>query len=51
MGSKDALRDSEKITARLQNQLPCVKAVIIPGGGHALMSTTEYILQFLSNET
>ena len=49
MGDRDALRDAKKIITRMQ-QLPCLEAIVIHGGGHALMNTTEAILQFLTRE-
>jgi pimeloyl-ACP methyl ester carboxylesterase len=46
-GSKDALRDMAKIAARLQKLLPHLAVTIIPGAGHALLNTTQYIVPFL----
>jgi len=50
MGDRDALRDAHKIITRLQKQVPCLDAAVIPGGGHALINTVEEILVFLSGE-
>lgn len=47
MGTKDALRDGEKIASRLQTVVPQVKVTMIPDGGHALLNTTAHILPFL----
>lgn len=49
-GSKDALRDMEKIAARLRKLLPHLTVRIIPGAGHALLNTTQYIVPFLATE-
>jgi len=47
MGAQDALRDAEKISARLNKQLAHLLTIIIPNGGHALLNTTRHILPFL----
>ncbi|MBN1219009.1 MAG: alpha/beta hydrolase [Anaerolineae bacterium] len=47
IGSQDALRDAEKISARMQKLVPQFTATVIPGAGHALMNTTGHILPFL----
>ncbi len=47
MGDRDALRDPQRISARLQQLVPDLKATVIHGGGHALMNTAEDILAFL----
>jgi pimeloyl-ACP methyl ester carboxylesterase len=49
-GSKDALRDMEKIAARLRKLLPHLEVTIVAGGGHALLNTTPRILSFLAAE-
>lgn len=46
-GSRDALRDMEKIAARLHRLLPHLTVTIIPGAGHALLNTTKVVLSFL----
>jgi pimeloyl-ACP methyl ester carboxylesterase len=46
-GTDDALRDLNKIAARLQNLLPHLQVQIIPGAGHVVMNTVEPILAFL----
>jgi pimeloyl-ACP methyl ester carboxylesterase len=50
VGAKDALRDGEKIAARLRGLLPQVTTTMIPDGGHALLDTTGRILPFLRPE-
>jgi pimeloyl-ACP methyl ester carboxylesterase len=46
-GSLDALRDMEKIAARLRSVLPHLTVTIISGAGHALLNTARIILSFL----
>ena len=48
VGDQDALRDGNKIAARMQALLPHLSATIIPGAGHALLNTPAYILPFLA---
>ena len=47
VGSQDALRDSERIAARLGQFLPNFESAIIPGGGHALLDTVDRVMSFL----
>ncbi|HLZ60903.1 MAG TPA: alpha/beta hydrolase [Ktedonosporobacter sp.] len=49
-GTKDALRDIDKIAARLRMFVPQLDVVILPGAGHAVVNTAEHILPFLSPE-
>ncbi len=49
-GTKDALRDIEKIAARLHTFVPQLDVEILPGAGHAVLNTAEHILSFLSPE-
>jgi pimeloyl-ACP methyl ester carboxylesterase len=49
-GAQDALRDMDKIGARLQELLPHAQVTILPEGGHALLNTTEHVLSFLGAE-
>src|SRR5579859_3289711 len=49
-GTKDALRDIDKIAARLRMFVPQLDIVILPGAGHAVVNTAENILPFLSPE-
>jgi pimeloyl-ACP methyl ester carboxylesterase len=51
IGDRDALRDARKIITRLKQHVPDINARIITGGGHALMSTVEMILPFLSGKS
>jgi pimeloyl-ACP methyl ester carboxylesterase len=46
-GTKDALRDTEKIAARLHAFVPQLDVTILPGAGHAVVNTAEHILSFL----
>jgi pimeloyl-ACP methyl ester carboxylesterase len=46
-GTKDALRDIERIAARLQAFVPQLEVVILPGAGHAVVHTAEHILPFV----
>ncbi len=46
-GTKDALRDMEKITARLRTYLPQLTVTILPGAGHAVIDTAAHILPYL----
>lgn len=48
VGSKDALRDEEKIAARLRQFVPQLTVRIVPGAGHALLNTVDTVMQFLS---
>ena len=49
-GTKDALRDIEKIAARLQAFVPQLDFMILPGAGHAVVQTVVHILPFLAPE-
>lgn len=49
-GTRDALRDLDKIAARLRTYVPHLKTVLIPEAGHALLNTTEPVLSFLAAE-
>lgn len=47
-GTKDIMRDLDKIAARMRDLLPNNLTVsIIPGGGHALINTSGRVLEFL----
>ena len=50
MGAQDALRDAEKIVARLQGLVPQLDVHIIPDAGHALLDMTLDIIPFLAAE-
>lgn len=50
-GGKDALRDLEKIAARLRLFVPHLAVTIVPGAGHALLNTTSQVMSFLAAET
>lgn len=50
-GEKDAMRDMEKIGARLERFVPHLKVKIVPGGGHALLDTAVPIRDFLTAPT
>jgi pimeloyl-ACP methyl ester carboxylesterase len=47
-GARDAIRDSEKIVARMQQLVPQLTATIIPQAGHVLLNTTDHIIPFLA---
>jgi alpha-beta hydrolase superfamily lysophospholipase len=47
-GARDALRDSEKIAARMQQLVLHLTAIIIPDAGHVLLNTTAPIMSFLA---
>lgn len=47
-GAQDAIRDSEKIAARMQQLVPQLTATIIPQAGHVLLNTTDHIIPFLA---
>jgi pimeloyl-ACP methyl ester carboxylesterase len=49
-GSKDALRDLEKIAARMRSLVPYIAVTIIPGAGHALLNTPPHVMPFLASE-
>ncbi|MBV9792008.1 MAG: alpha/beta hydrolase [Chloroflexi bacterium] len=48
IGRRDALRDAEKIAARMQQLVPQLTPTIIPDAGHALINSRAYILPFLA---
>jgi len=48
-GTKDVVRDLNKIAARLQPLLPDLTVTIIPGAGHALLNTTGHVMGFLGS--
>jgi pimeloyl-ACP methyl ester carboxylesterase len=51
MGARDALRDAEKITARMKQLVPHLTATIIPEAGHALVNVRTYVLPFLATSS
>jgi pimeloyl-ACP methyl ester carboxylesterase len=51
MGGRDALRDAEKITARMKQLVPHLTATIIPEAGHALVNARTYVLPFLARSS
>ncbi len=48
MGAQDALRDANKIAARMRKLVPHLAVTVLPKGGHALLNTTAQILPFLA---
>jgi hypothetical protein len=48
MGARDALRDAEKITARMQQLAPQLTATTNPEAGHAMVNAKTYVLPFLA---
>lgn len=50
-GTKDVLRDSEKIAERLHRLLPLLSVDLVSGGGHAINDTICSILPFLLSAT
>ncbi len=48
IGAEDALRDANKITARLRQCLPRLTAVTLPLAGHVLTETKGHVLPFLA---
>ena len=46
-GTKDIMRDMNKIEVRLREFVPHLDAQMIEGGGHALLNTGEYVMNFL----
>ena len=50
-GERDALRDAHKIAARMEKLVPDLSSHIIPGAGHVLINTTEYIAPFLARRS
>ncbi len=49
MGDRDALRDGKKISARLHRFVISLRTTFVPGGGHALLSTSNLVLPFISS--
>lgn len=49
-GTKDIIRDNEKIAARLRDILPQLTVNIIPGAGHALINTSGSVVAFLMKQ-
>jgi pimeloyl-ACP methyl ester carboxylesterase len=47
-GTRDVIRDSEKIAARLGKLVPDLTSLLLPGQGHVLLNTTDHILPFLA---
>ncbi len=47
-GARDALRDINRIAARLKTLLPQLTAMVLPDAGHVVLNTTETILPFLT---
>jgi pimeloyl-ACP methyl ester carboxylesterase len=48
-GTQDAIRDTEKIAARMEKLVPHLKVLIIPGAGHVLLDTRDRIVPFLAS--
>ena len=48
-GTQDAIRDTEKIAARMGELVSHLTAVFIPGAGHVLLDTRDYIVPFLAS--
>ncbi len=46
-GTKDIMRDLEKIEARLRQHVPDLAVKWLPGAGHALINTQPAVLEFL----
>ncbi len=51
MGKRDALRDADKIAARMQPLIPHLTVTIMPEGGHALVNARRDILPFLATSS
>ena len=49
-GTRDVIRDAEKIAGRLRAYVPQVEVTIIPGAGHALLNTPPLVLPFLKGD-
>ena len=47
-GTKDIMRDLEKIEARLRQHVPNLAVKWLPGAGHALINTQPAVLEFLN---
>lgn len=47
-GTKDIVRDVDKIAARLGDLLPGLTVKRLPGAGHAVLQTAPYLVDFLS---
>jgi pimeloyl-ACP methyl ester carboxylesterase len=48
-GTKDIMRDVGKIEVRLREFVPQLKVKMIEGGGHALLNTQGYVMEFLGS--
>jgi pimeloyl-ACP methyl ester carboxylesterase len=48
-GTRDAIRDTQRIAARMEKLLPQLTAIVIPGAGHVLLDTRDHILPFLAS--
>lgn len=46
-GTKDVIRDMDKIAARLRTFVSDFTVILVPGAGHALINTTSYVTGFL----
>ncbi len=46
-GTRDVIRDSEKIATRLGELVPDLTTIILPGQGHVLLNTSDHIVRFL----
>ncbi|MBX3082378.1 MAG: alpha/beta fold hydrolase [Anaerolineae bacterium] len=47
-GTKDILRDVDKIAARLRGLLPQLTVTMVQGAGHALINTSGCVMEFLT---
>jgi pimeloyl-ACP methyl ester carboxylesterase len=46
-GTRDVIRASEKIAARMGELVPDLTTIILPGQGHVLLNTSDHIVPFL----
>lgn len=44
-----ALRDADKIAARLEALVPYLTSIVVPDAGHVILDTTQYTITFLTN--
>jgi alpha-beta hydrolase superfamily lysophospholipase len=50
-GTKDIIRDMDKITARLRGLVPDLTVKMMAGAGHSLINTDESVMKFLEAES
>ena len=49
-GTKDVIFKTGQLVARLEALLPALTVKVLPGAGHALIETTDHVVDFLQGQ-